>query len=82
MLSWLKSLTDDNKVKLLIVILGAALASVGYFGQHWFESAASASPETKATVTQTTSGKNSPAVSGTKGDVTININLLQSEERP
>ncbi len=82
MLTWLKSLSQDNKVKLLIVILGAALAAAGYFGQRWFESAALASPEIKATDTQTTTGKNSPAVSGTKGDVTININRPQSEEQP
>jgi hypothetical protein len=82
MLTWLKSLSQDNKVKVLIVILGAALAAAGYFGQRWFETTEPASPETKATVTQTTSGNNSPAVSGTKGDVTININRQQSEEQP
>jgi len=79
-----KALSQDNRVKLMIVILGAVLAVIGYFGKSWLESAKSppvvidsSTPSrnyTKSTVTQTTSGDSSPAVSGTKGDVTININ--------
>ena len=74
MLNWWNTLTQDNKVKLIIVILGAVLAVVGYFGEDWFESTKASSGDSQATVTQTTSGDSSPAVSGTKGDVTININ--------
>ncbi len=82
MITWLKLLSQDNKVKVLIVILGAALAVAGYFGQRWLETSKLASTETKATVTQTTSGNNSSTISDTTGDVTININPPDSGKQP
>ncbi len=82
MLAWLKSLTEDNKVKLMIVILGAVLAAAGYIGKLWFESTPQSSSDSKETITQTTSNDNSPTISNTKGDVTININSPRSEEQP
>ncbi len=136
-----KSLTQDNKVKLIIPILIAVLGVVGYFGKGLFESSSkpqintpvsvthTASQggviqksqngqnvvnsgsgtinigitpeqsglglkqnkdkfnpvppnETKLTVTQTTSGDSSPAVSDTKGDVIINITGSGTGKQP
>ncbi len=77
-----KEITQDNKVKLIIVMLVALFSVVGYFGKGWFESTKPLSSETQATATQKTSGDSSPAVSGTKGDVTININSTDSGKQP
>ena len=75
-----KSLTQDNKVKLIIPILIAVLAAVGYFWKKGFEDKSVVSSDTMETVTQTTSGDSSPAISGTKGDVTITINNPDTEK--
>lgn len=72
MLTWLKSLTDDNKVKVLIVILGAAPAAAGYFGQRWFESPSITSqiPSTQRdTNTQNVSGSIANLHTGTSGSI-------------
>jgi len=77
-----KSLTQDNQVKLIIPILIAVLAVVGYFWKKGFESTPPLSSDTMETVKQTTSGESSPAISGTKGDVTINITNPDTGKRP
>lgn len=77
-----KALSQDNRVKLVIVILGAVFAVLGYLGKPSFESTKPASGKPPATVTQTTSGDGSPAVSGTKGDVTINMNSPAPGKQP
>ncbi len=69
-----KKITQDNKVKLIIPFLIAVLGVMGYFGKGWFESPATPKTTTPTPTTQTTSGHNSPVVSGTKSNVTININ--------
>jgi len=63
-------------------MLVALFSVVGYFWKSGLESAKLISPDTQATVTQTTSGDSSSAVSGTKGDVTININTPDQAKQP
>lgn len=75
-----KDLSQDNKVKLIVVILGAVLAVMGYFGKGWFESPDISASDTEASVTQTTSGDSSPTISGTKGDVTITITPKENND--
>ena len=68
---------------MIVFILGAVLIPVvGYFGKGWFELPATPKATTPTSITQTTSGDSSPAVSGTKGDVTININSSGSGKQP
>jgi hypothetical protein len=73
-------LTQDNTVKLIIAFLVAIFSAIGYF---WTQSAKpTILPNTSPTVTQTTSGKNGLAISGTQGDVTITINGSPTEKQP
>lgn len=74
-------LSQNNKVALIIVILTALFAIFGHFGKLWFEPPSNVL-KPASQVKQETSGKNSPAISGTNGDVTININRLDPEEQP
>ncbi len=73
------SLTQNNKITLVIFILTTLFAVLGYFGKSWFESLFN---ESGPTVTQTTSGNYSPVINDTNGDVTININRSGPEEQP
>lgn len=105
-------LSQDNKVKLIVIVLGAVLAAAGYLGKSWLEVPApdAANPVNRpnaqspggpsvdptitlttepaqntppaSTVHQTTSEYGSPAVSNTKGDVTITINGSNSKKKP
>jgi len=80
MLNRWKSLTQDNKVKLIGIVLAAALSAIGYIGIQGFQTTEPVMTEqqdatdTKAATTQTTFGNHSSTFSGIKGDVTININ--------
>ncbi len=75
-----KKITQDNKVRLIIPILIAVLGVIGYFGKGWFESPTTLKATTYTAITQSTAGDSSPAVTGAKGDVTININSPDSEK--
>ncbi len=77
-----KALGSDNQVKLFIVILGAVFAVIGFFGKDWLESTKIPIGNFQPIVTQTTSGVVSPAVSDTKGDVTINLNTPDQAKQP
>lgn len=74
-----KSLTQNNKITLVIFILTVLFSVLGYFGKSWLESSFN---EPGPTVTQTTSGDYSPAINDTNGDLTININRSDHEEQP
>ncbi len=82
MLNRWNNLSQDNKVKLIIVMLTATLAAAGYLGKNWFQPTPSTSSDTPATVTQTTAGESSPTIANTKGDVTLNINSPNSGKQP
>ena len=73
------SLTQNNKITLVIFILTILFGVFGYFGKSWLESSSNGPG---LTVTQTTSGIHSPAINDTNGDVTININRSDPEEQP
>ena len=68
------SLTQNNKIKLVICILTALFAVFGYFGESWLESSSNDSGPT--------SGNYSPAINYTNGDVSIDINRSDPEKQP
>lgn len=57
MAKWTK-LSQDNKVKLMIVILGAVFSVVGYFGKSWFDNIKSFPGSSQEIVIQTLSDDN------------------------
>lgn len=69
-----KSISQDNKVKFIIIFLSV----LGYLGKRWLEPIKPT--DTQATQVQTTSGDNSPLVNETTGNVTINYNNPASDK--
>jgi len=63
------ALSQNNKIALIVVILSALFAVLGYLGNRWLEPPPT-EPAPISKVEQKTTGDNSPAISGTKGDVT------------
>ncbi|MEE9345805.1 MAG: tetratricopeptide repeat protein [Methylococcales bacterium] len=80
MLVWLKSLKDDNKIKLIVVILGILFAAA-YFGKSWNDSSSSLFPRKPSTQrnTDTVNGSIAPSQTETD-DINIGINLEQYKQ--
>lgn len=72
------SLSQDNKVKLVIVILVAVFSVIAYLWQSEVKPTKPISNNTPVTIEQTTSGNNSPVISNTKGNVIFNSNSPDS----
>ena len=68
-----KEITQDNKVKLILFILGAVLIPVvGYFGKDWFESS-STSPKTLPTSVTITASQGGVIQTNQSGQNVVNI---------
>ena len=76
-----KEITQDNKVKLILFILGAVLIPVvGYFGKDWFESS-STSPKTLPTSVTITASQGGVIQTNQSGQNVVNIDSSQSIDK-